>query len=283
VSRYFEILRKGQDQADEIASEPLDIQPRHDDKIDAPPEISVEQVHVQPASRIVCHTEPTGPGADRFRYLRMRLRNVWNAGTLRALLITSPLPGDGKSTIALNLATVLAEHGNRSVLLIEADLHHPTLSQQLNIETKHGLAECLEDAVDPVSLVRRLEPLGWYLLPSGSPRSNPSELLHGESFSGIIQQLSPHFDWILIDSPPVVPLTDTLSLAQQVDASLVVARAGCTPREAIERTLELLGPERVLGIILNGVEGLHRLYSKYYGHYHYSASSAATRPIGNPE
>ena len=91
-------------------------------------DIEVEQVEVLPESRIVFHNEPRSPGADRFRYLRMRLRELWDAGKLRSLLITSPLPQDGKSTIALNLATALAEHGKRTVLLIEADLHHPTLT-----------------------------------------------------------------------------------------------------------------------------------------------------------
>ena len=281
LSRYFEVLRKRQEQAGDLCSEPLGREPQDTDKSYGLAQIPVKEVRIQPESRIVCHSEPTSPGADRFRLLRMRLRELWNGGALRTLLITSPLPGDGKSTIALNLATALAERGKRTVLLIEADLHHPTLSQQLEIEAEHGLAECLEDGLDPVKLVRRLEPLGWYLLPSGHARSNPSELLQGESVSGIIQELARHFDWILVDSPPVVPLTDALSLARQVDASLVVARAGSTPREAIEHTLELLGPEQVLGVILNGIEGLHRQYSKYYGYYGYSDSSSNNPRLSN--
>jgi capsular exopolysaccharide synthesis family protein len=197
----------------------------------------------------------------------MRLRELWNAGKLRSLLITSPLPEDGKSTIALNLATALAEQGKCTVLLLEADLHKPSLSQHLEIETRPGLAECLEDGLNPMKVVRRLEPLGWYLLSSGKPRSNPTELLQSENLSGIMQDLSPNFDWILIDSPPVLPLTDALSLARQADASLLVIRAGRTPREALEQTLKLLPPEHVLGVLLNGLEGLNRLYSKYYGYY----------------
>jgi capsular exopolysaccharide synthesis family protein len=197
----------------------------------------------------------------------MRLRELWNAGKLRSVLITSPLPGDGKSTIALNLATALAEQGKCAVLLLEADLHKPSLSQHLEIETRPGLAECLEDGLNPMKVVRRLEPLGWYLLSSGKPRSNPTELLQSENLSGIMQDLSPNFDWILIDSPPVLPLTDAVSLARQADASLLVIRAGRTPREALEQTLKLLPPEHVLGVLLNGLEGLNRLYSKYYGYY----------------
>ncbi len=241
-----------------------------------PPQIPVEEAQIRPESRIVFHTDPRSPGADRFRYLRMRLRELWKAGKLRAVLITSPLPGDGKSTVALNLATALTEQGKRTVLLIEGDLHHSSLTQQLGVKAGPGLAECLEDGLNPLSVVRRIEPLGIYLLSSGEAHSNPTELLQSEALSDIMEDLSPYFDWIVIDSPPVTPLTDALSLARQTDASLVVARAGATPREAIEQTVNLLGTGHVLGILLNGVEGLNRLYSKYSGYYGSNSPSSTS-------
>ena len=228
--------------------------------------IQAEEVHVQPEVRIVFHTDPSSPASDRFRLLRMRLRGLWNAKKLRTLLITSPLPGDGKSTIALNLATALAEKGKRTVLLIDADLHRSPLAQQLGLKIRPGLAECLEGALNPISAVRRLEPLGWYLLTAGQPRSNPTELLQGDALSVVMQKLSPHFDWILIDSPPVAPLTDALSLRRHTNASLLVTRAGRTPSEGLERAIALLGREHVLGIVLNGIEELNQLYSGYYGY-----------------
>lgn len=236
--------------------------------------IPLEEVHIQPVSRVVFHTDPSGPGADRFRFVRMRLRELSNARKLKRLLVTSPLPQDGKSTVAVNLATALAERGNRTVLLMEGDLHHASLSQQLGLKTRPGLAECLESALNPMSALRRLEPLSWYLLPAGEPRGNPTELLQSETLSAVMQALSPHFDWVLIDSPPVTPLTDALSLMKQADASLLVVRAEHTPREAVEEAIGLLGREHVLGIVLNGVEGLDRLYSKYYGHYGYYGGDA---------
>lgn len=226
-----------------------------------------EEVRLQPESRLIFHTDPRSPGADRYRYLRMRLREMSEAGKLRSLLITSALPQDGKSTTALNLATALAEQGKRSVLLIEADLHHPTLREQLGIQSWPGLAECLEDGLDPVAAVRRLKPLDWYLLPAGEPRGNPTELLQSDSLAGVMSKLSPHFDWILIDSPPLSPLTDALALARHADASLMVVRAHRTPRDSVAKGIELLGRKHVLGIVLNGLEGLDRVYSKYYGYY----------------
>jgi polysaccharide biosynthesis transport protein len=236
------------------------IEPSFDD-------IQVNQVDVEPESRIVFFSDPRSPGADRFRYLRMRLRELWDAGKLRSLLITSPQPQDGKSTVALNLATALAEKGKRTVLLIEADLHHPTLGIQLGLKNLPGLAECLEDDVHPLSVVRRIEPLGWYLLPSGATERNPTDLLQPGVLASVMAKLSPHFDWIVFDAPPLGPITDAISLARFADASLMIVRAGRTPREAVEEAFKLLGPKHVLGVVLNGLEGLDKVYSKYRAYY----------------
>jgi len=245
-------------------------------------QIPIEEVQVHPSSRIVMHTDPRSAGADRFRFLRMCLRELWNAGKLKSLQITSAMPQDGKSTVAMNLATALAEGGKRTVLLIEADLHRPTLTQQLGLERRSGLADCLEDGLDPAIALRRLDPLNWYLLPAGEPRSNPTELLQTDAFAGVLQRLSPHFDWILIDSPPVLPLTDALSLARQANATLMVAREGRTPREAIEKSIAILGRQRVLGIVLNAVEGLERIYSGYYGYAGYP-NNGGLKEVGRTE
>lgn len=238
-------------------------------------DVPTTEVQVLPESRIVMHTDPRSAGADRFRFLRMCLRELWKAGKLKSLVITSPLPQDGKSTIALNLATALSERGKRTVLLIEADLHHPTLTERLGLDGELGLADCIEDGLDPVSVIRRVEPLSWYLLSAGTPRSHPTELLHSEVLAGVIQKLCTQFDWVLIDSPPVSPLTDALLLARQANATLLVAREGRTPRELLEKAVALLGRQRVLGIVLNGMEGLDRLYTGYYGYGAYSKNNGS--------
>lgn len=258
---------------------PIETLSTHVEKTVQLDQIAVEEVELRPSSRIVVHTDPRSAGADRFRFLRMCLRELWSAGKLKTLQITSPLPQEGKSTVALNLATALAEGGKRNVLLIEADLHRPTLGEQLGIEKRPGLAECLEDSVNLASALRRIEPLGWYLLTAGEPHSNPTELLQTDAFASLIQRLTPHFDWVLIDSPPIIPLTDAMSIARQTNATLLVAREGRTPREAIEKAIAVVGRQRVLGIILNAVEGLDRIYSGYYGYAGYSPANRL-EPIG---
>ena len=233
--------------------------------------IALEYVAIEPLSRIVYHTDPSGLGADRFRYLRLRLRELSNTGKLKSLLVTSPLPLDGKSTIALNLATVLADGGDNAVLLVEADLYNPVLVGRLGLDARPGLSECLTSGLDPIPMLRRVSPLGFYLLSGGKPLANPGDLLHGEAFVRVMQVLSPHFKWIVIDSPPVVPLADALALARQADASLLVVRAGRTPSEAVDTAIQALGAKHVLGVVLNGVEGLARRYSKYRKYYKFSA------------
>jgi capsular exopolysaccharide synthesis family protein len=229
--------------------------------------VPVEKVHLDPGGRVALLTDSRSAGADRLRFLRMRLRGFRELAKLRSIVITSPMPQDGKSTIAMSLATTLAEEGKRTVLLIEADLHQPSVVRSLGLCAQPGLAECLEDGLDPMSLLRKLDPLGWYVLQAGVARANPTELMQSDALKTLLERLAPYFDWILIDTPPVLPLTDALLLARQADAALLVARANRTPREAIEQALTLIGRKHVLGIVLNGADGLARRYSQYYGHY----------------
>jgi protein-tyrosine kinase len=272
MSHFFDLPKKLPESAGMSSSVSIDASENHEAPFSLQ-QVPTKEVQVLSDSRIVMYTDPRSAGADRFRFLRMCLRELWKAGKLKSLMITSPLPQDGKSTIALNLATALAERGKHTVLLIEADLHHPTLTERLGLDGGLGLADCLEDGLDPISVIRRVEPLSWYLLSAGEPRSNPTELLQSEVLAGVIQKLSTQFDWVLIDSPPVSPLTDALLLARQANATLLVAREGSTPRETLERAIALLGRHRVLGIVLNGMEGLDRLYSGYYGYTGYSRSN----------
>jgi capsular exopolysaccharide synthesis family protein len=283
MSRFFEFLEQFNGESNAVLASAGDIpEARHILSVLNPPQtgesqttekvsqlrnVGVEETHLNPEARLIVQTDPGSPAADRFRLLRMRLRVLKSTAKLNNLLITSALPLDGKSTIALNLATALADAGKQTVLLLEADLYHPNLSQRLGLPIRPGLAECLESGLDPVSALRRLEPMRWYLLPAGMPQGNPTELLQRDSLPRLLQRLSPYFDWILIDSPPVVPLTDALIISQHVDASLLVVRADYTPREAIEEALKLLGPKKVLGVLFNGVEGLNKLYSEYYGYF----------------
>ena len=219
-----------------------------------------------PESRVVVHTDPRSIAGDRFRLARIRLKSLQATKGLKTLLITSPLPGDGKSTVSLNLATALAENGKHPVLLLEADVYRPSLVKKLGIKPWGGLSECYHEGTDPMQAIRRVEPLGFYMLPVGTSTEDDSFLQ--TKFAGqLIDKLAKiSFSWIVIDAPPSTPVADILALKAHADATLLVVRAGKTPREAIEETTRNLGRDHIMGIILNSVEGLDHFYTKYYGY-----------------
>lgn len=281
MSHVFQALRKSEGQTGEepfISAEALfeTFENLHD--LGAVP---AERANLRPESRLVVWDQPRTLGADRFRLLRMHLQKLQAGGKLKSLLLTSPSPQDGKSTVSLNLATILADKGKRKVLLLEGDLRCPSLTGRLGLKPWTGLSECLRDSSDPVLSLRRIEPLGFYLMPAGAPAGNPTELLQSEKFARTMQTFSAYFDWIIIDSPPASPVADTLALKAHADAGLLVIRAGKTSREEVEETLRQFGAGYMIGALLNGLEGLEREYSEYYSKYYGGADQGkqeATKP-----
>ncbi len=221
---------------------------------------------VSPESRLAVYSDPRSIAGDRFRLARIRLKNLQATKGIKTILVTSPLPGDGKSTVALNLATALSENGKQPVLLLEADVYRPSLLKKLELKPWSGLTDSYQNETDPMLAIRRVEPLGFYLLPVGRPGDDDS-FLQSKYAAQLIKKLAAiSFNWIVIDAPPSAPVADILALKAQADATLLVMRAGKTPREALEETTRNLGREHIMGIILNGVEGMDHFYSKYYGY-----------------
>jgi capsular exopolysaccharide synthesis family protein len=280
VSRVYDALRKLEEQGKESADGSLKatiVPSKFTEQLFSAPAL---QARVGPQSRLVVYSDRRSPGAERFRLIRMALRN-FNAGKLqKVVLITSPLPRDGKSTVALNLATSLAEEGKVKVLLLEADLHRPSLLQHLGLDPVPGLAEILGGHAEPTTLVRRIEPLGFYLLPAGRPPDNPTELLQTERFSALLRDFRASFDWILIDCPPAFPLADVVALKAHADGVLLIARAGSTPREGVQEVIQLFKPGHVIGLILNVADEVNQLYSHYYYRQEHKAGSARTNARG---
>ena len=224
----------------------------------------VDEVSLDGGSHAALLLDQQSAGADRLRYLRLRLRELRQLARLQSIVVTSPLPGDGKSTIALCLAATLSDGGKHPTLLIEGDLHRPTLARTLGLKPRIGLAECLEDGIAPMAAVRKINPLGCYVLYAGTPKGSATELLQSEALASLNQSVAPHFEWIVVDSPPALPLTDAYSISRQVDATLLVARADRTPQDAIDATIKLIGRKHILGIILNAASDITQTYSEYY-------------------
>jgi Mrp family chromosome partitioning ATPase len=130
-----------------------------------------------------------------------------------------------------------------------------------------GLTECLQGSCTPASAICRIDPFRWYLLPTYQRPDQPSELLQTDAFFRLLRKLASSFDWILVDSPPALPLIDASLLAQAADANLLVARAGVTPGQAIEDAIVLLGRNSLAAVVLNGIEGSNQSYSRYTSYY----------------
>lgn len=127
---------------------------------------------ISPGSNVVVHSDPRSVAADRYRLLQIRLEGIQASRGTKRLLITSPLPEDGKSTVALNLAAGISKRGKRHVLLLEADVYRPFLCEKLGLDPWPGLVDCYRNKSDPSTAVRRIEPLGFHLLPAGRPFEN---------------------------------------------------------------------------------------------------------------
>jgi capsular exopolysaccharide synthesis family protein len=231
---------------------------------DGPADFPSLEVSVLPTSRLVFLNEPDSLAAEKFRFLGVRLRQLQQSRSLKKVLITSTIPEEGKSTVSANLAGVLARR-KQSVLLIEGDLRRPTLAQQFGLGRLAGLGEWLQSARQTVSNVYRLEGPDFWFMPAGNPPENPLELLQSGRLSYLMGQLANLFDWIIVDSPPLLPLADTTVWSRVTDGTLLVAREGKSEKKQLQRGLEVLKKSDLLGVVLNGC--VHPDHKSYYQRY----------------
>jgi capsular exopolysaccharide synthesis family protein len=231
---------------------------------DGPVDFPSLEVSVPPSSRLVFLTEPDSLAAEKFRFLGVRLRQLQQARPLKKVLVTSTIPEEGKSTVSANLAGVLARR-KQSVLLIEGDLRRPTLAQQFGLGRLAGLGEWLQSGRQTVTNVYRLNGPDFWFMPAGNPPENPLELLQSGRLSYLMRQLADLFDWIIVDSPPLLPLADTTVWARVTDGTLLVAREGKSEKKQLQRGLEALKKSDLLGVVLNGC--VHPDHKSYYQRY----------------
>jgi capsular exopolysaccharide synthesis family protein len=231
---------------------------------DGPVDFPSLEVSVLPTSRLVFLTEPDSLAAEKFRFLGVRLRQLQQSRPLKKVLVTSTIPEEGKSTVSANLAGVLARR-KQSVLLIEGDLRRPTLAQQFGLGRLAGLGEWLQSGRQTVSNVYRLEGPDFWFMPAGNPPENPLELLQSGRLSYLMGQLADLFDWIIVDSPPLLPLADTTVWSRVTDGTFLVAREGKSEKKQLQRGLEALKKSDLLGVVLNGCA--HPDHKSYYQRY----------------
>ncbi len=212
------------------------------------------QISLPAQHRLVCLTDTESPAAEAFRLLGVRLRHLRKDRPLKKVLITSTIPQEGKSTVAANLACTLALRTEHKVLLLEGDLRRPTLSKMFGLGKNPGICEQLLGQRSLISSIYRLEGPGFWLLPVGIAPSNPLELLQSGRLTELVDRLSGWFDWIIIDSPPVLPLADTSVWMRLADGILLVTRQGTTEKRKLQRGLEAIESQKLIGALLNGTQ-----------------------------
>ena len=202
-------------------------------------------------------------GSEQFRTLRSRLYQMRERAALKKVLVTSALPKEGKSFVAANLAQVLARQHGRRVLLIDGDLRAPRLQTALGTTSTPGLGDYLLGEVDEVSIMQRGALEGLFFIPSGRAVEHPAELIANGRLKVLLQRLEPLFDWIVMDSPPAVPVSDASQLASFCDGIMLVVRSSATPYDTAQRARREFQGKTIVGVVLNGIP-TNGSYARYY-------------------
>jgi len=217
-----------------------------------------------PSGHMLLPEDDHEPGLEKFRFLGHRLNQLRQHRSVRSILVTSAIPKEGKTVVAANLAQTLVRMSPR-VLLVDGDLRAPKIHSVLGVPPLPGLAEFLEGRSSFSDVVCRVDPDGWYYLPAGHPGTNPVELLEGERAGAFLRTARNHFDWVVLDSPPLLPFADACCLARMVDAVLLVARPGFTLRKDLQRAVSALDGVYLAGVVLNAHDEPRQNY--YYSYY----------------
>jgi len=217
---------------------------------------------------LACHLDPRSLGAEAYRCVRTGLLASLNPSGAAVLLVTSALDKEGKTTTASNIASAMAQAGRR-VLLVEADLRRSSLRGIFGLPEDRGLSACLTDGLAPEEVVADIGFPEMRVVPAGRSPENPAELLGSGRMSEFLAWARKHYDFIVLDTPPVSVVTDASVLAPLADGAILVVRADTTPRRAISHAGEAIeaAKGKVVGVLLNDVPVARGRYG--YGRYHY--------------
>ncbi|MCD6165697.1 polysaccharide biosynthesis tyrosine autokinase [bacterium] len=232
------------------------------------------------ATRLVTHLKPKSPYSEAYRSLRTQIQYARSEKPVQTILVSSPGPGEGKSTSVTNLAITMAQMGSKTIL-IDSDLRRPVLHSLFDLKRDVGLSNYLVGRAEIEEVIRPTSVDNLYLISCGILPPNPSELLGSKRMQELIQQLKNEYDYVLFDSPPLIAVTDAVVMAPWVDGVVLVLRSGKTDRDAAVRAFELLRNVKanVLGTLLNDVlpSYMYGSYYYYYYYYYYSSEDGKTK------
>jgi protein-tyrosine kinase len=228
---------------------------------------------LRPAGNIDAHLvsllDPISPKAEPYRTLRYIVEQAHRVQQVSILAVSAPTVGDGKTTTAINLAGALAQASDARVVLIDADLRRPSVHQYLGMgEARRGLADAILDTtLTLVDVVRPCPPFNLSVLPAGTLTPSPYELLKSPRLGQLFEEARLQYDYVVVDSPPLVPLPDCRIIGKHVDGFLLVVRAHKTPMKMFDEAARVLDASKVLGVVFNGGDDarLDDAYAAAYG------------------
>ncbi len=221
-------------------------------------------------ARLICMTDQGGLAAEKFRVLGLKLRHLREKRKVQRIVITSSIPEEGKSLIAANLALNQSRSKILKTVLIDGDLRRPELGRRFGFRRDlAGLSEVLRGERQLPEVVYKLQGSGLWFLPAGVTPENPIELMQSGRLQQLLEQLGTFFDWIIVDTPPVLPLADTPLWMKLADGVLLVTREGMCEKKQLARAVEAIDNSTMLGVVVNSCS---RNDHKYY----YSRYSPAT-------
>lgn len=208
--------------------------------------------------------------AEQFRTLRSRLYQLRDIHPMRVVLITSSVAAEGKTFVVSNLARAFVRQLDRRVLIIDADLRCSRLHVPLGARPTPGLTDFLNG--EESAVIQHGPEGNLYFIPGGKSANNPSELLANGRLKGLLERVAPTFDWVLIDSPPCLPVADASILAKLCDGVLLVVKAASTPAAVVQKAYRELQGRNVAGVVLNSVNESSLDYAGYYGYGGYGSN-----------
>jgi len=224
------------------------------------------QTEWKPDSRTMLffQDDETRIGTEEFRTLRSRLYQIREKMPLRRLLVTSALPQEGKSFVAANLAQVLVRQHGRRALVIDADLRNPGMHRHFGAAQTPGLSDYLSGECDEFAIMQRGPMENLFFVPAGRVVASAPELLANGRLKLFLQRVEPLFDWVVMDSSPVIPVSDSTLVAGNCDGVLIVVRSNVTPSDLAKRAREEFPDKLLLGVVLNGAPSGKLSQARYY-------------------
>ncbi len=216
---------------------------------------------------VFSESSPSANGAEQFRTLRSRLTQMRDAMPLKKIQVTSAISGEGKTFVCTNLAQSFARQRDRRVLLVDGDLRRSMLHLPLGAPSSPGLSDYLRGEAAESTIVQHGMDGNLCFIPAGNAVTDPNELLSNGRMTALLDRLGNVFDWIIVDSPPCLPVADASVLAKSCDGVLLVVRAASTPMALAQKARQELQGKNVVGVVLNAVEDTHSYGGYYYGGY----------------